>query len=1287
MTEEDGDFLDGVIDFGDGKQYNVAPVTVAQPAAAAAAEEEQPSGDRLGDDYDRRWPASTASQAQPQPGSSPSTSPLTSTNSHGERVLFNDRHNRMEPLPPRQTPTTPTLLHAQPTRNGPTRRESDGRGFREPPNWNAPSQRGTYATSEASDRQGDTRMRRPSASERDRVFPSGGLGQHLRDRSPDGSGRFPGRNIQRMSRRDSQASSGIVPSVPARSTRALSRESSDRGSGIRQLPPHLSAASAAAHGPPLVTGNLPSSISSRASWRGSPIDARSPSQAPQTPSIVHPETIQPNAKLETSASAVSPSEPSQQDPVASLLNDETALKAAMAVAAERARKRKMEEEEQRKMEAERARKKLADLEAKMQAEKEAKELAAKEAEEKIRQAKEEAERLLKQKESEDRAKEKEKERPAHAPRAPPSRPPMPSDLADSWRGQAPVRPTVSTNTPPGRKMTNGSARSPTDSKRSPTILKSKHYEQSQASSMPPKLGPVDLSGKPANSAVIAEVAALQSKTTDDSVQTLHFSDLRQLAEGFGQNLPVPTVVTNGTDPAPVKTGAHPRSPTEARSHENGPPQHSPIAANFDEANLKSGKHPKSKAPSALNFAPRGSQDHGPNGPVSAGISPSWSPRTHDFNQPGYRQAPISVLDDTLSRFKIAIMHSNPEHAGMSSDDIIQGLGRTGVEPERGSRQSGFSRSSGGSSAIISNEPMWAQTQVIELEEEEEVPNVLIPTFSRKRDPVQPKRLQGMKIPQPWRWDYLTFDPPVEAMNRRTLSVIESLTQGPTGGTVHLRVKIPGRPTRTVPYAEFVPHAPQASKGASRPRREDLRVNASSYPSPPTGGPSPAPKTAPSGGQWPNKAKGSDEAVWRRAVPVTASLEQPPVPPVPEMSPAPKSTPGPKHNRNFSSTISPLSTPPQTTSTWGRSPLSLTITEDLPEDPSLKAAWNKGSAGSEAQVIKNSLRELADEPPPQIPSSINDLKSEDGDVSKVGEKLPTPPTTKQKYDPHRAFQQVSSQPPAPQPTHEPSPVVHSSPLPSMYPTPRSNALALSTNRTPRQTPPSSLPPPAVPMNQPRQGYTMPYPTPMHPMGSPYTQPMMVSQYPPVTTPIMAPTTPGMVHRNVVPGMSMQPAQPNPPMWGQQSPATASPSMPMGFVRPMHTSLPPTGSYPASMVPPGPPSVPLYPHSTVGMMHHPPSPAMSPMMAPGMAKPFPNPTRQNSLPNGVPLAPNGLPVSVPVTFQVPPSNGHMSYMVPGHMHPPSHSPQGVLPPHARPPQGRGGPLHPSQYPPAPNNFQRW
>jgi serine/arginine repetitive matrix protein 2 len=920
MTEEDGDFLSAVIEFGDGKQYNVAPASESELVT-----DENPPEDRLGNDFDRSWPASRENGMQPsQSLSSPSASPLTATNPHGERVLFNDRHNRMEPmLPPRQAPTTPTLLHAHPSpqtlRPGTVRRESDGRGFREPAAWNGSSQRSTYANSESSERQGENRLRRPSASERDKsaAYTSGGLGPHLRDRSPDGSGRFPGRNIQRMTRRDSQASSGIVP---ARSTRALSRESSDRGSAVRQLPPHLGGSIAQApiaHAPPpLVTS--PSSIPSRASWRESPVDTRSPTQVPQTPSVTHSEKMQPGPSSEGAVPLASP-DVSQQEVAAALIGDEAALKLAMAVAAERARKRRLEEEEKRKTESEQAKKKkLADLEAKMQAEKEAKEKALKEAEDQARREKEEAERLSRL-EADNRAKERERAVQSARMPPPPSRPPMPSDTADSWRGSAPVRPSIATQVQPsGRRLTNGSS----DSRRSPTAtLKQKHWDHPQSSSTP-KVGPVDLSGKPANSAIIAEVAALQSKTADDSVQVLHFSDLRQLAEGYGQILSVNTVAINGSDPSastePVVNLKSSADTRPARSHESGSTlavPHSPVGGGFDDSRGPKPPRPtKSQPPAALNFAPRGSQDH--NAPVSAGLSPSWSPRVQDPSQPGYRQAPISVLDDTLSRFKMAIMHSNPVHAGMSSDDIMQGLGRGGTETEKRTQNSTGSMMTGKLTFLyalplipfegtthslphglgkLTGEPTWTQTRSMEPVEVDDFPSVLIPTLSLKREPVHPKKIQAMKSPQSWRWDHLTFDPPVPTMNRRTLSVMDTLVQGPTGGTVYLRIKVPGAPVRSVRYSESFTQSPNAP---SRPRREDLRVNLSSYPSPLSGGLASAPKTAPSGSQWPNKTKGSEEAVWRRAVPVTASLDQPAAPVIPEGSPAIKSAAGTKHSRTF-----------------------------------------------------------------------------------------------------------------------------------------------------------------------------------------------------------------------------------------------------------------------------------------------------------------------------------------------------------------------------------------------------
>jgi hypothetical protein len=396
--------------------------------------------------------------------------------------------------------------------------------------------------------------------------------------------------------------------------------------------------------------------------------------------------------------------------------------------------------------------------------------------------------------------------------------------------------------------------------------------------------------------------------------------------------------------------------------------------------------------------------------------------------------------------------------------------------------------------------------------------------------------------------------------------------------------------------------------------------------------------------------------------------------------------------------SPARTPPVTVNsiaatTWGRSPLSLTVTEVLPEDPSLKAAWNKASSGLETKATKNSLMDIADEPVPHIPSSISEVRSEDGDAMRTGEKDSSVPA-RQKYNPHRAFQQVSSQPSLPQTA---SPVTVPSSISSTQPTPRSNALALTTNRTPRQTPPSSLPPPPLPVPQsmppnPSRGtYSqgMPYPSPMLPVASPYNQPMMVPQYAP-PTPVMAPPTPNM-HRSSTPGGQMQGPVQGAPLWGQQPPVghASGPPAQMAYMRQMQAPLPPPVQYQPQMIQhPSSQSLQLYMPPQQGMMP-PPSPGLSPMAPPGMNKSLPNIPRPNN-PNmsGVPMQQAPLPVSVPMTFQMPPHAPpqQMGYMMASPLQAPG-TPQQQFNPQMRPPQGRGMPLHPSQYPtPAPNGYPR-
>lgn len=117
MEEDNDDFLGGVIEFGDGRQYQIQPVDVPQttqdssaPAPEASSQDPQSTSalaginkeDRFSDDYDRSWPRSAALSPNIRPRVGPPAGTSTSSNSslspqEASRVLFNERSNRREP--------------------------------------------------------------------------------------------------------------------------------------------------------------------------------------------------------------------------------------------------------------------------------------------------------------------------------------------------------------------------------------------------------------------------------------------------------------------------------------------------------------------------------------------------------------------------------------------------------------------------------------------------------------------------------------------------------------------------------------------------------------------------------------------------------------------------------------------------------------------------------------------------------------------------------------------------------------------------------------------------------------------------------------------------------------------------------------------------------------------------------------------------------------------------------------------------------------------------------------
>ena len=120
MEEDSDDFLGGVIEFGDGRQYQIPPVDVPQSMQDSAPgpnpvpdtsspDPQSPSAtsrinkeDRFSDDFDRSWPRSAALSSNIRPRTGPPAGPSTSSSSslspqEASRVLFNERSNRLEP--------------------------------------------------------------------------------------------------------------------------------------------------------------------------------------------------------------------------------------------------------------------------------------------------------------------------------------------------------------------------------------------------------------------------------------------------------------------------------------------------------------------------------------------------------------------------------------------------------------------------------------------------------------------------------------------------------------------------------------------------------------------------------------------------------------------------------------------------------------------------------------------------------------------------------------------------------------------------------------------------------------------------------------------------------------------------------------------------------------------------------------------------------------------------------------------------------------------------------------
>ena len=371
MEGDDDDFLGGVIEFGDGRQYKIESNDLPQETSSSLLSHSMAEGDlkdsplsiskedRFVDDFDRSWPRSRNSPAEvasdfplsASPKFSPDILHPTQTLPDSSRVLFNERSNRLEPHRPGQGQFSAKRAPYQEASASDPRGIKDGshnvQVLQKNIGGDFTSRSRRFSGGSAgfgpgpSNSYTDRHQNRDHPNRRDGPSTSPRLSRDHQSQTDSG-----GRDWDLGSDRGRRSSMGPPPIPP------YARKHSQEG---RQLPPHLNQA------PAHVRSRRISSRDSRFSASESPLSGAalplSSTRLPtQSPSVSH-------------ASLVLVSPISGQN-IALPLNApelDEARKDVMQSAAARAKQRRQQEEEEREAQKERARKKAVELEEKMKA--------------------------------------------------------------------------------------------------------------------------------------------------------------------------------------------------------------------------------------------------------------------------------------------------------------------------------------------------------------------------------------------------------------------------------------------------------------------------------------------------------------------------------------------------------------------------------------------------------------------------------------------------------------------------------------------------------------------------------------------------------------------------------------------------------------------------------------------------------------------------------------------------------------------------------------------------------
>ncbi|KAK7058291.1 hypothetical protein VNI00_001922 [Paramarasmius palmivorus] len=828
MEEDDDNFLDSVIDFGDGRQYNVdTNITPPSPPESKETPARSPSRfsthdadisngpvskeDRFVDDFDRSWPRSGPSShpSRNSNASDPSVSPHASHSpQESSRVLFNERSNKLEPYNG-SARSTQSSAHYRRTHQPDS--PNDSRGPRISPTASS-SNHNFQLLQKSSNKDGPLPTRRYSNSgtgpfdrhrdgdfsRRDHPIPSSRTAPHL----GPGEQRDRGR----------QQSSMPPPPVPPHALRGKER----------QLPPHLSQ-----------PGSVATPFERRASSRESRYSAHT-NQPPGPPSaassVRHPS--QSPALSHRSLAPVSSSP--VIDPAAlnlSIDELESAKKNLMHDAAARAKHRRQQEEEEREREKERARQKALELEKRFPVQKEPNQddvcihilllffcslnqMDTQEATQIIQDA-------IKAAKSEipsESASQDQIPPTRHSLQRYPSTRSTSSQTHGTERGLFGRRSSVSSRISTGDAASIVSVAASAESWRRAPPSTSKidtHVRTQSLASQAPS--------------VLDQVQSL-AEDPDAELEIVDYSDLGKFVGDHESEQP------SADHAAPLKSKQRPVA-SDFLDDESPPAADKKPLQTVDKSDDRiwrrgskstvvdgSSERPNQEArlDTALVPTPGLLLPMQKDIPTAADVHPTSPPASHPTGQrhqrPSYKEPTMSALDDAMSRIKGALDGMHGEKAAIAeADSVSKKLAPTPVSkaaPPKDSQPSPPRRSQ----QVIKEPP---ENFLYTCSEPPQSPKpawnafpVKLPKTSAPLEPINRRRLNLFFTGMHFRWDILSFTPHVEGMSRRDFSVNDvlfrktyvygqkgklryrvSFPNNAASAPMAPRVNIPGHPSR------------------------------------------------------------------------------------------------------------------------------------------------------------------------------------------------------------------------------------------------------------------------------------------------------------------------------------------------------------------------------------------------------------------------------------------------------------------------------------------------------------